>query len=160
MNKYISDKERKHVVRLGAVMNTRDEAVADYSLTKNPDKEFIKAIKMMGSFAERALKIRMGYLEPQSQAKLMSDAQKNTIAVQWKDGAQKEYKALLALDSVTPVDTDDLFNIVELTVAGWCQKCNGEVAVCELRSIFVKYDIPIRPENAEMEGCPFRYHAP
>lgn len=160
MNKYISDKERKHVVRLGAVMNTRDEAVADYALTKKVDKEYIKAIKMMGSFAERALKLRMSYLDGEAQSKLMSDASKNTIAVQWKDGAQKAYKEFLQLDSVTGVETTDFFDIVELTIAGWCQKCNGEVPTCQLRSYFIKYDVPINPENAETEGCPFRYNAP
>ena len=51
MKDYLSSDERKHMARLGAIISTADDAVEDYSKLKGVDKDFLKSLRMMGSFA-------------------------------------------------------------------------------------------------------------
>lgn len=157
MNDYISKREKIHIVRLGAVMNAKDEAIADYSKSKKIDKEYLKAINMMGSFAFRALKIRMSYLNQEAAGKLLQDTLKNSIVVQWKDSAMKDYERALRLDENVAIRKDHFHSIIEYTIEGFCKKCDGTVKDCPLKVLFNMYEVPI-PYNDVPDGtCIYNY---
>lgn len=157
MNNYISKDEKKHIVRLGAVMNSKDEAVEAYSKSKKVDKEYTKAIKMMGSFAFRALKIRMSYLAPEAADKLLQDTLKNSIVVQWKDSALKDYERALKADENIAIRKDHFHNIIEYTIEGFCKKCDGTVKDCPLKVLFNMYEVPIPYNDVPDDTCIYNY---
>ena len=159
MNNYISKDERKHIVRLGAVMDAKDEAAETYSKIKKVDKEYIKAIKMMGAFAFRALKIRIGYLTPEAAAKILNDASKSSIIVQWKDSVIRECEASLKLDTIIAMEKAHFFNLGEYIIEGFCKKCGGTVKDCPLKVLFDVYEMPIPYNDVPDNTCVYNYMA-
>lgn len=152
MKDYLSSDERKHMARLGAIITTADDAVEDYSKLKGVDKDFLKSLRMMGSFALRALKTRLQYLPPTVVSHLLDTSRQYTIAAQLTSAAKAEQKEWLQLETVVGMTKEHFYNLVEFTISGYCKKCDGTIQKCPLKELFDIYEVPI-PYNEIPTGC-------
>ena len=157
MNRYVSGNERKHLMRLGAIMVAADEAVAEYGALKNADKEMLKYIKSMGTFAFKALKVRMKHLDPVALAKLSGDTKNHVIVMKTRTEAAIEDKMTDAKNKVHPVNADDLLDLICITLERTCQVCKEASDTCRLKEILINAGIDPYDAAAPAGRCPYQY---
>lgn len=107
-----------------------------------------------------ALKAMDTYFEGVDQVQVqavLKNADQMEVVARYKDQAIREYKAMLELDSTTPMVTEDLLDLAEVAVE-LCVTCHKEasgVSLCALRTMLLKYNIPMA-NHEPGQGCPYK----
>jgi hypothetical protein len=161
MNKYLGITERDMYIKAGAIETlfiAMDEA---YTKVKNVDKELLKCVRTCKTLTDKILRIRMRYLDKDEIDKLIEQVKRHQVVVRPTDIALREQKEIDKLNQKTVVETDDFINIASWTIENTCKKCTNcgdEVTDCELKKLFIKYDLAVLGADAT-ENCPYQYKA-
>lgn len=152
------NRQQKEQVLLIAAMQTYIQDLAETweKLKQKQLKPRIKWAKSASTFAQKVLEEILGGVDKYQARRIIQDINKYDIVVKYKDEAVREYKKMQQLDSVTPVVTDDLYEIVDNALyycIHKCQKSGKEISNCTKRKILLKYDIPVLDPKGE---CPYK----
>jgi len=151
---YLNREEKNQALTIAAFIGYLDEKAEEWSKAKR-DKNSVKYLRMAKSFTGKALDYLFEGLDQEEKNRLVIELRKMDVAVKYKDEAQREYKRMLELDSVTPVKTDDLLEICSQAL-GVCYSCKKDPTDCKLRVLFINYDIPVFDEAPEQGHCPYK----
>lgn len=154
MKSYLNRAEKVQALTIAAFSIYMENRSCEWERLKR-DKETIKYLRMAKSFASRALNLFLRGIDEQEVSKLLESIKKMDVAVKYKDEAIRDYNRMLALDSVTPVNTDDFIEICSQAVEQ-CQGCTKENQnKCRLKSLLIKYEIPVCNEEPNQGECPY-----
>lgn len=154
MKSYLNRTEKAQALTLAAFIAYVTER-ADEWAGIGRSKDAVKSLRMARSFVARALDSMFAGLDDLERHKIMGMVAKMEVVAKYKDDAIREYNRMLALDSVTPVQTTDLIDICELAI-GQCRSCSEIPNRCKWRELFIRYDIPVCNESPEAGECPYR----
>lgn len=156
--KYLNRADKRSIQILGGFVTYMQDLAETWEQC-NKGKELLKSIRTSKTWAFKAMQGLLKGVDPKEVAKVMMETKATEIVAKYKDSAVREYERMKKLDSVTPVETNDLFNIVDLTLAGYCRSCTntGEQADnCHIRGLFIKYDIPPAKLEVAKGECPYQ----
>lgn len=158
MKRYLNRDEKNIALTLGALISYMETQVKRWTELKRP-KDLIKYAKMARTFADKTLTELFRGLDTTELACVVAETKKMQVVTRYSNAALSEYKDFLALDSVTPVKTDDLLDMVDQTlqVCKTCRKESADVEACRLRQIFVQYHIPGYYNQVPVEYCVYQY---
>ncbi|MCO5387821.1 MAG: DUF5651 domain-containing protein [Desulfosporosinus sp.] len=152
---YLNREEKNQAVTISAFVGYLDKRAEEW-IKHGRDKKAVKYLRMAKSFADKALDYLYDGLNPDEKFKLILESLKMDVAVKYKDEAQREYKRTLELDSVTPIKTNDLLEIVSYALAD-CYRCKkDDPSTCKLRKLYITYDIPVYDEDPPAGRCPYK----
>jgi hypothetical protein len=127
-NRYLNKIEKAQVLALASFISFMDDRAIDWEAIGRP-KDQVKYTKMAKAFAQKVLDFLCGDLEAEELYKLLGrrdskgrkvvqgELDKMECVTRYKSEAVKEFEEMKRLDSVTPVETDDLLDIVTLALA-------------------------------------------
>lgn len=157
MRGYLNKQEKLTVQVIAAFTSYLDDVVKTLEGLNKPPKDAIKWGKMARSFALKLLDEYFKPLDAAERAKVVKEVGRMEIAARYKTEALREFEAMKQLDSVTPMETDDLLQLAELALAS-CSVCDArgdDVSSCRFRLVLIKYDIEAL-NLSPGDGCPYR----
>lgn len=157
MNKYLSSAEKENLVRLLILDAHLNFSVETYAELKSTDKVFLADLRRGKTFLRKAIDKRLGFLFPDSQIKLAESVAKVGLAFLPKAEARRELEKMQKLQSVYPVNIDDMQDWIEFMIESACKTCNRcDYEKCQGRKVLMKYDIA--PWMPEADGvCQYSY---
>ncbi|MCO1599842.1 DUF5651 domain-containing protein [Desulfosporosinus nitroreducens] len=114
----------------------------------------MKSLRMAKSFMSRAMDSLFKGLDPLEIRKVLNQVSKMEIVVKYSDEAAREYKRMQEIDGVTPVKTDDFYEICGQAL-GICSSCEDRSRDCRLRELFIQYDVPVANLSPRPGECPY-----
>jgi len=153
MKTYFNRLEKNQVLTLSAFIDYAT-GTADEWAKNIGNKDSVKALRMAKSFIFRALCIKCEQLDDLESDNLMSQSKKMDVVLKYRNDAIREYKQMLELDSVTPIQTSDLLDLCEKAMVA-CNNCSDLPSNCSVRKLFAKYDVPVCDDNPGIGGCPY-----
>jgi hypothetical protein len=154
MKSYLNREEKTQALTLASFIAYTTERSDDWEKIGR-SKDSVKSLRMAKSFATRALDTMFEGLNESERVNIMAQVAKMEVVVRYRDEAVREYKRMLELDSVTPVQTVDLMDICEKAVE-MCCNCSENPNSCKWRKLFIEYDIPVCDESPEDGKCPYK----
>jgi len=152
--KYLNNKEKTVALTLAAFTTYLDDLIEEWTKIKRP-KDQVKYAKMAKSFTFKVLDYMFKGLDQDEVQKVVKELKKMQVVVKYSYQAVKEYEEMKKLDSVTPVETADLLEIVQLALAS-CSVCEEPGDGCPHKKLFIKYDMEPINLNPGPGGCPYR----
>lgn len=155
MKSYLNKAEKSQALTIAAFIGYFDERAEEWAKLGR-SKDAVKSLRMAKSFATRALDHLFEGLNQDEKNKIVGELKKMDIVCKYKDEAIRDYNRMLALDSVTPVQTEDLMEICGQAIE-ICQGCvYKHPDKCDLRTLFIKYDVPVFNEKPGARECPYK----
>jgi len=151
---YLNRQEKNQALTIAAFIGYLDEQAEEWAKAGR-SKESVKYLRMAKSFANKSLDSLFEGLDQAEKDRLVLELRKMDVAVKYKDEAIREYKRMLELDSVTPIQTEDLLDICGQAIE-ICKVCDYVPTTCRLRQLLIKYDVPALNEDPESGGCPYQ----
>jgi len=155
MKTYLNRSEKNQVLTLTGFMDYVTNTANEWAKIGR-NKDSVKFLRMAKSFIFRSLCMKCEKLDDLEQDNLKTESKKMNVVLKYKDDAVREYKQMLELDSVTPVQTSDLLDLCEKALEA-CKDCSEIASTCKVRTLFVKYDIPVNPDSVGVEKCPYYF---
>lgn len=154
---YLNLEEKNQALTLAAFIGYLDEKAEEWAKAGRA-KDAVKYLRMAKSLTGKSLDSLFEGLAQDERNKLVPQLQKMDVAVKYKDEALREYNRMLALDSVTPVATDDLIDICGWALVACQDRCHQRANhdTCKTRRLFIKYDIPVYNADPEPGRCPYK----
>lgn len=154
MPKYLNAQEKSIALTLAAFTAFLDDRIEEWTKIGRP-KDQLKYTKMAKSFAHKVLDFMFSELDQDEVGKILRELKKMQVVTKYTTEAVREYEAMKKLDSVTPIETQDLLDIVQLALAS-CDVCEEPGDDCHFKKLLIKQDI--QPINADPKpgGCPYR----
>jgi hypothetical protein len=159
LKRYLSRQDKIDFLSLAAFKVTMDDLAQSWEKLKRP-KDLIKYTKMARAFSDKAMKIILENLDVQEQAKIIVESTKIQVVVKYKTEVAKERSELEKLDSITPMVTDDMLDLADRAIVGWCKTCKltgNEADKCYLRNIMLKHNVAPLDLEAQPGKCPYQY---
>jgi len=141
MKSYLNREEKTQALTLASFVTYLISKSDEWAKHKC-DKEAIKSLRTAKAFIIRAAKIRFAGIDAGEQLKIMRQASQMQVVVKYTEEAVRDYKRMQELDSVTPIETEEFFEICGMALDG-CQKCTKSPEGCHLKELFIKYDVPV-----------------
>ena len=159
MKRYLNKEEKNTVLVLGSFVSYFAEKIEEFDKL-GINKDILKCFRLARTWGDKALQKYMEKIDPIEQNNVLLEVKKMTVSSTYKSSAIREYKEMLALDSVIPVPKDDFYDLVGEVSSCVCRNCRAEgaeVDTCPLRSLFLRNNVDA--VNAEVsEGkCPYQY---
>ena len=149
MSKSYLNRDEKKTVLVVAAFTDYLKKLADAT----PNMVRRKNLRMSRTWALKAMDTFFTNVDQVQVQAVLKNADQMEVVARYKDQAIREYKAMLELDSTTPVETEDLMEICGQAVE-ICKVCEP-VPGCPLRVLLLKYDVPVANENPG-QGCPYK----
>ena len=159
MNKYLNSQERNYMIKMGAIISMFTDMEKDYKTVKSVDKEFLKYIRTAKTYSEKILKTRMTFMDRDEIEKLIVQVKKHKVAIAPNDQALKQLKDAEKYNGKVVIEEDDFINLAGWTIEKNCKQCTNidkEVTDCELKKLWIKYDINCFDSTADVY-CPYSY---
>lgn len=155
---YLNREEKTQALTLGAFIAYTSDRAEEWAKLNRP-KDLVKFIKTARTYAQKTLDEMCKDLNPDDVAGLLREVKKMQVVTRYNADAIKEYEAVKKMDSVTPVETDDLIDLVELGLASCsvCESVGDDADSCRFRKLFLKYDIQPLNCDAGPGVCPYRF---
>ena len=154
MNQYLNRAEKNQVLTISAFVGYLIEKSNEWEKA-GKNKDAIRYLRTAKSFALKGVDYLFDGLNQDELSKIINDVSKMDIAIKYKDEALRDYQKMLELDSVTPVETNDLMDICAQAIE-FCKVCGQVPSECRLRKLLIKYDVPVLNYGPELGGCPYR----
>lgn len=158
MKRYLNKSEKQTVLTIASLQSYLDDKIIEWE-KHDTSSELLKCARMARTYSRKLLEQLVAPLDTNEAAKLLREIDRMQCVVKYTDEAVREYNEMLRLDSVIPVETEDLLDIAEQAV-NICVACDktGEAADgCRLRGIMLKYDVEPLDREAPRGRCPYRY---
>lgn len=153
MKRYLNREEKTQALTLASFIAYTTETADEWAKV-GKSKDAVKSLRMAKSFTTRALDIMFEGLDDVERVNIIKQVSKMEVVVKYRAEAIREYKQMMKLESVTPVETTDLLDICEKAVE-MCKNCSENPNDCKWRRLFIKYDIPMFTDSPEPEKCPY-----
>lgn len=158
--KYLNNRDKNIVLTIASLVAFMDDRAEEWEKL-GVNKDQVSDARRARSFAQRVLNYIFEDLDQDEVKKVISDIGKREVVVRYKTQAQLEYQKMQELESVTPVETEDLLTIVDYALDCCFSKCKitdqDKIKKCPRRKVFIKYDIePLHLDPPEGK-CPYQY---
>ena len=156
--RYLNSREKDDLAVLMAFQNYMNKKATTLEENNMP-KQQIYVAKMARSYARKLYEYIIEPLDSQIKAKTIIEAKLMHVVTLFTDQAKKEYKEILALDSITPVKTDDLLTMgdaIKERICGECEEPGENTHLCTLRKIMLDYNIEVLNPYAPEGVCPYQ----
>lgn len=155
MKRYLNSQEKKdflQIVMYGEAMRVTHDKWIELGRKGLAKKYFAMACSLLRKVAD----IMIDGLDPVETEKLLTYSKKLVAVVGYSDQAKREYNAMLAMDDVLPVKTDDFYQLCEqgCEICKTCKLTGDKEVKCNLRRILISYDVCVADFHAT--GCPYR----
>ena len=151
---YLNSAEKSIALTLAAFTAYLDDRIIEWTKISRP-KDQVKYAKMAKSFTHKVLDFMFIGLDQDEVQKILKELGKMQVVTRYHSEAVKEYEAMKKIDSVTPVETQDLLDIVQLALAS-CSVCEEPGDDCKHKKLFIKYDMEPYNLSPGPGGCPYR----
>jgi hypothetical protein len=158
VKRYLNKAEKQTALTIASLQTYMEDKVAKWEQYNAP-KELLKNARYAVTYTKKMLQCLLVPLDLEERAKLVLETRKMQCVVMYNKDAEREYRRLLEMESVTPVETEDLYDIAEqaINICVQCEKTGPEADNCNLRRIMLKYHIePLDPEAPPCR-CPYKY---
>jgi len=159
MKNYLNKHEKNQVLTIASFVSFFND-LADEWEKLDRDSKPIGNMRRARTRAQRVLDYLFEEIDGEQKKKMVEQLSKMELVARYKDQAAREYKKMQKLEDVTPVDTDDLFDIANTALNYCIKKCTNtgkEVENCVNRKLFLKYDIPVLDDKAKAGKCPYQF---
>lgn len=172
---YLNSEEKAIVMTLGAFIDYLERLDGKLAALTKPPKAAIKYTRTALTFTKKILDHYCKNLDRTELVKLLGDPKKldkfgkriikgeldrMEVVVKYKAEAVRDYEAMKQMESVTPIETKDLMDIITFATIS-CELCEpgpGDADRCPFRRLFIKYDA--EPRNADADPaageCPYK----
>ncbi|EIW19942.1 MULTISPECIES: DUF5651 domain-containing protein [Pelosinus] len=158
--RYLNKEERDFYAVIRAFSFFLGDKVDALSESHKHIKEIRQKLRSAKTFTEKAASQLLEPLDPSDQDRAAAEGGKMRVVTRYSDKAMQDYKEILTLDSYTPMKTDHFLSLVSHSLIGTCQVCTkkGEEADgCEMKQIFIAYDVEPYNLSAPAGKCPYQY---
>lgn len=153
--RYLNKAEKEMFFFLAAFKITLAEHIEGLS---KYDKQKAGWAKTAKTYTEKILHSYSENLDERQRDKLILEAAKYRAYVSYHADAKASIDKALKLEENIAVNREDFLDIVEQTVY-WCVGCKKrgvEAEQCNLRRLFLKYDVEVFDQHAQEGVCPYR----
>lgn len=158
--RYMSKEERDFYAVLQAFSYFLAARVDGLSDKHGNIKEVRQKLRSARTLTEKAAALLLQPLDIADQERAKEEGGKMRVVTRYSDQALAAYKEVLALDSYTPMLTDHFLSLVSHSLIGTCQVCKKagtEADSCEMKQIFIAYDVQPYDLEAPVGKCPYQY---
>lgn len=156
---YLNRKQKEILTHLSALHTFLNDVLEDWEELDRPTKQ-IKYAKMARSFAFKVMEIMEDGIDKKQIDSLINEIKKKELVLVYSSEAKRLRKKKKQFEDTTVMKTDDLYDLINITLAGHCVECeNGEEDIqnCVLKDLLLKYDIPVLTEENSPGECPYQY---
>lgn len=153
MKSYLNRTEKTQALTIASFVAYVTDTANEWA-KHSRDKDAVKSLRMAKSFMSRAMDSLFKGLDPLEIRKVLNQVSKMEIVVKYSDEAAREYKRMQEIDGVTPVKTDDFYEICGQAL-GICSSCEDRSRDCRLRELFIQYDVPVANLSPRPGECPY-----
>lgn len=156
--RYLNREEKTAALTIGAFMAYMGERAQEWAAFNRP-KDLIKYAKTARTYGQKTLNELCTNLDPDDFDLLIKEVDKMQAVVRYNEEAAREYKDMQKMDTVTPVETDDLIAIVELGLVSCsvCETGGEEAADCRFKKVLLKYNMEPLNCNPGPDDCAYRF---
>lgn len=157
MNNYISASEKAQLIRVILMEKVLQDAIATYANLDSTDKAFLGELRHGRTRIDKAIKLRRLSLDNDADDKLLAGAAKLEPMFLARPEAKKAHKELIELQSILPMDIEDLQDWYGFVIEFTCRNCTrGDYTDCPARRVLTKYEIcPMDP--GAKDKCQYSY---
>jgi hypothetical protein len=157
MSRYLNRRSKDDALLLANLLGHFQKRTEEL-LRYNKDKLAEKSKKCEESIGE-LLDLIFENVDQTQIEQVRDETQKMKVIIRYKDSAVYDYELAKKMDGVTPIQTEELYDICEFALQE-CTMCRlkGEfVDECKRRKLFIKYHI--EPVNYDVSDgkCPYQY---
>jgi hypothetical protein len=157
MARYLNSQEKSKALTLAAFTAFLDDTIELWQQIGRPTDQ-IKYAKTAKTFTGKVMEIMFKDLDKDEVNKVVAETKKMEVVTKYKTEAVRVHKEIQKLESVTPVETDELLGIIELALAS-CSVCEEPGGDCKYKKLFIKQDIQPLNLDPPAGGCPYRLGA-
>lgn len=151
MNKYVAGTEKERLIRLFLFHELLHRSINAY-VEFGTDKQFVGNLKRSKTFLKKSLDQRLDSLDKDAEENLKKSINKIGFAFLPKAEAKRELERTQKLQSVYPIDIDDMQDWICFMIENVCKTCQQcDYDQCQGRKVLIKYDIA--PWMPEADGC-------
>lgn len=158
IKRYLNREEKDIALTLGGFSAYMTNTAEKWDKLGRP-KTQLKYLRTAKTYVEKTIVEMFTGLDTEELARIVAESAKIEVTAQYKKDAVREYQAMLKLESVKPIDAEDLYDLVEhaIGICKTCRKEGPEIQACRIREIYVKYDIPGLYTALPVEYCVYQY---
>lgn len=158
---YLNRQEKQDVITIACFQVFMDD-IADKWEELGRDKGQIADARRARSFAQRVLDSIFEELDQDEVTTVMKSIEQQELVLDYKAAARRKRNRKEEIESVTPVETEDLLTIVDYALSKCINECKEtdqeKIKSCPRRKVFLKYDIqPLHLDPPEGK-CPYQYY--
>lgn len=157
VRRYLNKYERQDMVILAAFAAFLENRIAHWAKLGR-SKEKLKYARTCYTYANKVLKHVLEPLDEREKAKVIGDTKTYSVGAFTKIEAQREYERLKKIEDNMIVRRDDWYDMADhaLVVCRSCSRRGDEVDACNMRNIFIEYDVPAFDQYAPTGVCPYK----
>jgi hypothetical protein len=159
MNSYISSNEKAQLIRVILMKDVLKDAIDIYAELDSTDKAFLAELRHGRTRIEKAVKLRRIALDREADGKLTASVAKLEPMFLAKPEARKAHKEILELQSILPIDINDMQDWYGFVIESTCATCTkADYEECPARRVLSKYEICPMDPGAKGK-CQYSYAA-
>lgn len=162
MKSYLNKQEKDQVLTMASFIAFFEELAEKWEKLER-DSGPIGDMRRARSYTQRVLDYLFKEIDQDLRKKIIGQIKKMELVVKYRSQAAREYEKMQKLEEVTPVETDDLFDISNIALnycIKECTKTGKEARECINRHLFLKYDIPVLNEDPPAGKCAYQLKDP
>lgn len=161
---YLSQKAKQQLVSIAVFGEFMDDCVKEWAEShpkksrSDREKNRIKWGKMARTYADKTFGTFWEGLDEEQKRDVLSQIEKVKVYVMYTDKALRERRKRLQAEEVVAVDHQDFLDVCEqaLGVCQFCDNISQKVERCDLRRLFLKYDVEPFTLHPEKGACCYK----
>ena len=159
MNSYLSSTEKAQFIRILCMKNVLQETIDTYAGLDSTDKAFLGELRHARTRIDKAVKFRRSALDKEADEKLVAAVGRLEPMFLPTPEAKKAHKEILKLQSILPMDIEDLQDWYGFVIESTCATCiKADYEECPARRVLSKYEICPMDPGAKGK-CQYSYAA-
>lgn len=156
MPKYLNSHQKEIITNLAAFHSGFEDIVDKWEELERP-MEWRKYLKTARTYIMKTMEEMLDGVNEDQVISFIDSINRKEIILRYNDKAQKERKKKREMDDTTVLDTDEFYDFINAGAVANCKGCTDDARECELKELFLKYEVPIANYSELSEGeCPYK----
>lgn len=156
MPKYLNSHQKEIITNLAAFHIGFEDIVDTWEELDRPMK-WKKYLKTARTYIMKTMEEMLDGVNEDQVISFIDSINRKEIILRYNDKAQKERKKKREMDDTTVLSTDEFYDFINAGALANCKGCTDDARECELKEMFLKYEVPIASYSELSEGeCPYK----